>query len=199
MTVDMIHYIEWIVLQAYVWTHNNHFFLNCTDLASLCSSVSCSVLCLLLLLLLLNFSLLSITVHMLISLLRLEFSNDFNINCGVSRFLLDFFFVYLMYVSFLLPAWGFLVTSGFFCVQNVQTISTTSVGLSGFFRTFFAYETYEQFLLTSVGFSGFVQEIFGHMTYEPLLPIILGLAQARPNYSYIPGSYCIIKSLLYIT
>jgi len=145
-------------------------FFNCTDLASLCSSVSCTLLCLSRSFLLLNFSLLSITVHVLVSLLHLEFLNDFSINCGV-----------------------FPISSGLFCVCNIRTISyyqcgtfrllqdfsvhvtyepfllCTSMGLSGYFRSFlctkctnhffyylytsvdfFVYKTYEQFLLTSV-------------------------------------------------
>jgi len=41
------------------------------------------------------------------------------------------------YEPFLLPAWAFPVTSGLFCARNVRTISTTSLGLSSYFRTFF--------------------------------------------------------------
>ena len=119
------------------------------------SSVSCALLCLSCLFLL-NFSLLSITVHVLVSLLRLEFSNNFSINCGVSQFLLDFF-VYVMYESFLLSVWGFPVTSGLLCARNVRTISTNQCGAFRFLLDFSVHITYEQFLLTSVGLSGFFQ------------------------------------------
>jgi len=213
MTADMIHYIEWTVLSIFTCKSTYGriiivFFLIALTLllfvhqflTLLCLSRS-----------FLNLSLLSITVHMHVSLLRLELLNDFSINCGVFPDFFWNFFVYVMYEPFLLPVWGFLVISGLISARNIRTISTTSVGLSGYFRTFlctkhakhfyyqcgafrflpdfFVYKTYKQFLLTSVGFSGFVQEIFGHTTYKPLLPIILGLTQARPNKENYATNY----------
>jgi len=175
---------------------------NCTDPSSLCSSVSCALLCLSRSFL--NLSLLFITVYVLVSLLCLEFSNNFSINCGVFWFLLDIF----VYGNVWIIPTNSLGISGYvfqdfsvhekyepFCYQcgafrlfqNFSVHETYEpfyyqCGAFWFLLDFFVYETYKQFLLTSVGFSGFVQETFGHVTYEPLLPIILGLAQAHPNY-----------------
>ena len=79
--------------------------------------------------------------------------------------------------------WGFPISSGNFRARNVRTISpTTKCGASRFLQEILVHVTYVPFhQLPSVGLPGLFRKFSCTRRTYHAQPIILGLAQARPN------------------
>jgi len=97
------------------------------------------------------------------------------------------------HVPFELPTVGLSAFHRNFCACNICTISLTKCGAFRFSQEYFVHATCMQFQLSSVGLSGFHRKFSCTQCMYHGQLIILGLAQARPKYTY-DLNICIIIS-----